>query len=182
MNRWRRGLVILVRLTPFVLAFIRDRRRWILFGGPRRVSGEAHARRAERLTRTIAGLGPTFIKLAQVLGARADILPEPYLSAISTLQDQVPPDSFETIERVIIEELHATPSTAFDEFDPVPVAAASLGQVHRANLKGQPVAVKVLRPDVEGLIAVDLDISFRALFLLNVLFPNHHIRALTNVV
>lgn len=182
MNRWRRGLVILVRLTPFVLAFVRDRKRWILFGGPRRVSGEAHARRAERLTRTIAGLGPTFIKLAQVLGARADILPEPYLSAISTLQDQVPPDSFETIERVLVEELHAAPSTAFDEFDPVPVAAASLGQVHRANLKGQPVAVKVLRPDVEGLIAVDLDISFRVLFLLNVLFPNHHIRALTNVI
>ncbi|HSL72796.1 MAG TPA: hypothetical protein VK864_21265, partial [Longimicrobiales bacterium] len=88
MKRWRRSIVIIVRLTPFVLAFVRDRRRWILFGQPRRVSAAAHARRAERLTRTIATLGPTFIKLAQVFGARADILPEPYLSAISTLQDQ----------------------------------------------------------------------------------------------
>src|SRR5688572_33465760 len=139
MNRWRRGIVIIVRLLPFVIAFVRDRRRWLFFGGRRVISPQVHTRRAQRLTAAIASLGPTFIKLAQVLGARADILPEPYLSAISTLQDQVPPDSFETIERVIIEELHATPSTAFDEFDPVPVAAASLGQVHRANLKGQPV-------------------------------------------
>src|SRR5688572_30960084 len=106
MSRWRRGLLILYRLTPLVLAFVRDRRRWLLFGRPRRASAAVHTRRAERLTRTIASLGPTFIKLAQVLGARADILPEPYLSAISTLQDQVPADTLESIEQVILEELH----------------------------------------------------------------------------
>src|SRR5262245_25267318 len=165
-----------------MLAFLRDRRRWLLFGPPRRTSTQSHERRAQKLTSTIASLGPTFIKLAQVFGARADILPEPYLSAISTLQDQVPPVPPQEIERVIEAELQQTPAELFEDFERQPVAAASLGQVHRARLNGESVAVKVLRPGVEELIALDLDISFRVLLLLNVLFPNHHIRALTNVV
>lgn len=181
MNRWRRGWQIVARLTPFVLAFLRDRRRFVLFGSPARRSDEQHERRAARLTRTIADLGPTFIKLAQVLAARADILPEPYLSAISTLQDRVPPDPFERIEKVLAAELGKPVDEVFDGFEREPLAAASLGQVHRAMLNGEKVAVKVLRPDVEKLVALDLDISFRVLFLLNVLFPNHHVRALTNV-
>ncbi len=181
MSRWRRGWTIISRLTPFVIAFLRDRRRFVLFGRPARRRPEQHARRAERLTRTIAALGPTFIKLAQVLAARADILPEPYLSAIGTLQDRVPPDPFDRIEAVLNAELGTTIETVFDEFQREPLAAASLGQVHQAVLHGERVAVKVLRPDVEELVAVDLDISFRVLFLLNVLFPNHHVRALTNV-
>ncbi len=181
MNRWRRGWQIVARLTPFVLAFLRDRRRFVLFGSPARRSDEQHERRAARLTRTIADLGPTFIKLAQVLAARADILPEPYLSAVSTLQDRVPPDPFERIEKVLAAELGKPVDEVFDGFEREPLAAASLGQVHRAMLNGEKVAVKVLRPDVEKLVALDLDISFRVLFLLNVLFPNHHVRALTNV-
>ena len=75
-----RALTVLVRLAPFVAAFWRDRRRWFLFGAPARRGTAVHERRAARLTATIAGLGPTFIKLAQVFAARADILPEPYLS------------------------------------------------------------------------------------------------------
>src|SRR5690606_37131644 len=71
MKRWRRALVIVTRLTPFLLAFLRDRRRWILFGGrPVRKPG-VHEKRAEKLTATLAALGPTFIKLAQVFSARA---------------------------------------------------------------------------------------------------------------
>ena len=181
MNRWRRGWTIVSRLTPFVVAFLRDRRRFVLFGSPARRRPEQHERRAERLTRTIADLGPTFIKLAQVLAARADILPEPYLSAVGTLQDRVPPDPFERIETVLTTELELPIDSVFDSFEREPLAAASLGQVHRALLNGERVAVKVLRPNVEELVAVDLDISFRVLFLLNVLFPNHHVRALTNV-
>lgn len=181
MNRWRRGWTIILRLTPFVLAFLRDRRRFVLFGRPARRTAQHHERRAQRLTRTIARLGPTFIKLAQVFAARADILPEPYLSAIGTLQDRVPPDPFERIEAVLREELGQDIEQVFDAFEREPVAAASLGQVHQATLKGERVAVKVLRPDVERLVAVDLDISFRVLYLVNVVFPNHHVRALTNV-
>src|SRR5690606_2887348 len=110
------------------------------------------------------------------------ILPEPYLSSIGRLQDQVPPDPFEDICRVIEAELERPVGEVFTELELIPVAAASLGQVHRARLDGELVAVKVLRPGVEELVALDLDISFRVLLLLNVLFPNHHVRALTNVL
>jgi len=182
MRRSRRATRIVWRLLPFVIAFLRDRRRWILFGRPARRTADDHRRRAERLTAAIASLGPTFIKLAQVFSARADILPEPYLSAIGKLQDRVPPDPPATIEAVIEQELGRPIDQLFQEFDREPVAAASLGQVHRARIAGDPVAVKVLRPGVGELIAVDLDISFRVLYLLNVLAPNHHVRALTTVV
>ncbi|MGH7482390.1 MAG: ABC1 kinase family protein [Longimicrobiales bacterium] len=182
MRRWRRALRVIARLSPFILGFLLDRRRWLLFGRGRSRSPAAHERRARRLTAAIAALGPTYIKLAQVFSARADILPEPYLSEIGTLQDRVPPDAPERIERVLAAELGAPPDVAFERFEREPVAAASLGQVHRALVDGRDVAVKVLRPDVEELVAVDLDIAFRVLFFLNVLFPNHHVRALTAVV
>jgi predicted unusual protein kinase regulating ubiquinone biosynthesis (AarF/ABC1/UbiB family) len=107
---------------------------------------------------------------------------EPYLSQIGTLQDQVPADPADAIRRVVEGELGAPVADLFESFDDEPMAAASLGQVHRARVNGQNVVVKVLRPGVEELVALDLDISFRFLFWLNVLFPNHHVRALSNVV
>jgi predicted unusual protein kinase regulating ubiquinone biosynthesis (AarF/ABC1/UbiB family) len=182
MKRWRRAFRIACRLLPFVLAFLRDRKRFLFFGRPVRRTAEAHQVRADRLTAAIAALGPTFIKLAQVFSARADILPEPYLSSISRLQDRVPADDPDEIEQVIRNELGKPPAEIFESFERDPVAAASLGQVHRAQLAGRAVAVKVLRPHVEDLVATDLDISFRLLFLLNVLFRNHHVRGLTNVI
>ncbi len=182
MNRLVRSLSVVARLLPYLLAFLRDRRRWIVFGRPARRSPEHHARRADRLTDTLAGLGATFVKLAQLFSARADILPEPYLTAISRLQDQVPPDPADEVVAVLERELEAPVDELFQDFDREALAAASLGQVHRARVQGQDVVVKVLRPGVEEAVARDLDISFRILFWLNVLFPNHHVRALTNVV
>jgi predicted unusual protein kinase regulating ubiquinone biosynthesis (AarF/ABC1/UbiB family) len=182
MKRWRRTFAIVWGLLPFVIAFVRDRRRYLFFGGGRRVSPEQQLKRARRLTNTIAQLGPTFVKLAQVFSARADILPEPYLSEIGRLQDQMPPDDPAEIEAVIRAELGQDIQVLFDSFEREAVATASLGQVHKAVVRGQPVAVKVLRPRVAELVAIDLEISFRVLYLVNLFFPNHHVRALTNVV
>ncbi len=181
MTRLGRSSYIVRRLAPFVLAFLRDRRRWVLFGRRRRLPMAAHQQRARRLVAAIADLGPTFIKLAQVLSARADILPEPYLSEIGQLQDRVPPIPPAEIERVILAEYGRPADQVFDAFDRTPLAAASLGQVHRARFEGRDIAVKVLRPEVDRLVDLDLDISFRILWFLNVLIPNHHVRSLTTV-
>ena len=177
-----RAFVVFVRLLPLVVAFLRDRRRFILFGRPARRDETHHRLRADRLTGTLAELGPTFIKLAQVFGARADILPEPYLGAIGKLTDQVPPLPPGVAEQVIASELGQPVESLFTRFDPEPLAAASLGQVHRARHEDREVVVKVLRPGVEETVRQDLEISFRILFLVNLLFPNHHTRAITTIV
>jgi predicted unusual protein kinase regulating ubiquinone biosynthesis (AarF/ABC1/UbiB family) len=111
----------------------------------------------EELVRDLEKLGPTFIKLGQLLSSRADLLPEPYLRALARLQDHVEPFSFGDIENIVEEELSARLSKAFREFESVPLAAASLGQVHRAILRdGREVAVKVQRPGIRKQIGGDL--------------------------
>lgn len=182
MRRLTRTLAVLLRLSPYVVGFLRDRRTFVFFGRPARRTVEQHRRRAHRLREALASLGPTFIKLAQLFSARADILPEPYLSEIGKLQDQVPPDPADAVIKVIEAELGRPVDEVFQDFQREPVAAASLGQVHRARVDGRDVVVKVLRPGVEAAVGLDLDVSFRLLFWLNILFPNHHVRALTNVV
>ena len=178
----RRALAIAFRFAPFAISFMRDRRSLLIVGRPATRTPEHHQRRAELLSARLAHFGPAFIKIAQLLSARADILPEPYLSAIGRLQDRVPPAPSDAIRRIIEGELGAPVRELFDDFQEEPLAAASLGQVHRARVNGRDVVVKVLRPDVETIVALDLAISFRLLFWLNILFPNHHVRALTNVV
>jgi predicted unusual protein kinase regulating ubiquinone biosynthesis (AarF/ABC1/UbiB family) len=180
-NRIARGIRIVLRFLPYVWAFLRDRRRYVMVGSPARRPEGHHQRRADRLVAAIAGMGPTFIKLAQIFSARADLVPEPYLTALGSLQDQVPAIPASDVRRVLEEELGRPVPEVFEEFHDEPMAAASLGQVHRARYQGQDVAVKVLRPGVEEMVALDLDLSFRILFWLNILFPNHHVRGITNV-
>ncbi|MBI3282203.1 MAG: AarF/ABC1/UbiB kinase family protein [Acidobacteria bacterium] len=103
-------------------------------------------------------LGPTFIKLGQLLSTRPDILPPDYIAALSRLQDDVEPFSFAEVERIVTEELGVRISKAFAAFESKPLAAASLGQVHRATLRGgTPVAVKVQRPAIRQQILNDLE-------------------------
>jgi ubiquinone biosynthesis protein len=119
--------------------------------------GELDGGRPEELARDLENLGPTFVKLGQLLASRADLLPAPYLEALSRLQDDVEPFSFGEVEAIVTEDLGVRISRAFSSFDPVPIAAASLGQVHRARLRdGRLVAVKVQRPKIREQIAEDL--------------------------
>jgi predicted unusual protein kinase regulating ubiquinone biosynthesis (AarF/ABC1/UbiB family) len=112
---------------------------------------------AESFAKDLEALGPTFVKLGQILSTRADLLPPAYLDALARLQDQVEPFPYEDVERTIREELGVRVSHAFLEFDPVPIAAASLGQVHRAVLRGgREVAVKVQRPGIREQIDKDM--------------------------
>lgn len=113
---------------------------------------------AEELADDLERLGPTFIKLGQLLSTRADLLPVPYLEALARLQDNIEPFTFAEAEKIISSELQVRVSKAFAEFDRVPMAAASLGQVYRASLRdGRQVVVKVQRPDIREQIAQDLD-------------------------
>jgi ubiquinone biosynthesis protein len=113
---------------------------------------------AEELAADLERLGPTFIKLGQLLSTRADILPEPYLDALSRLQDQVEPFPYEEVEQIVSSELGVRISKAFADFDPKPLAAASLGQVHQAYMRdGRSVVVKVQRAGIREVIVEDLD-------------------------
>ncbi|KAG8071174.1 hypothetical protein GUJ93_ZPchr0006g42131 [Zizania palustris] len=111
---------------------------------------------AKWLKESILRLGPTFIKIGQQFSTRVDILPQEYVDQLSELQDQVPPFPSETAVSIIEEELGASVNKIFDRFDFEPIAAASLGQVHRACLNGKEVVIKVQRPGLKGLFDIDL--------------------------
>ena len=122
------------------------------------VAGDTAEPKAEELANDLEALGPTFVKLGQILSTRADLLPVSYLEALSRLQDNVDPFPFAEVEAIVQQELGVRLSKAFAEFDPQPLAAASLGQVHRAALRdGRAVAVKVQRPGIRETIAEDLE-------------------------
>jgi ubiquinone biosynthesis protein len=113
---------------------------------------------AKALADDLESMGPTFIKLGQLLSTRPDLLPMSYLEALTRLQDKVEPFSFEEVESIVSSELGVRISKAFSEFDPTPIAAASLGQVHRARMRdGRLVAVKVQRPDIRERVVEDLE-------------------------
>ena len=118
----------------------------------------ATAASADELAADLERLGPTFIKLGQLLSTRGDLLPEAYLEALSRLQDSIEPFKFEEIERIVTSELGVRISKDFSDFDPTPIAAASLAQVHRATMRdGRSVVVKVQRPNIRELIVDDLE-------------------------
>jgi len=116
------------------------------------------APKAEELAADLEKLGPTFIKLGQLLSTRADLLPSPYLEALTRLQDRVEPFAYEEVDRIVSGEIGVRISKAFADFDPQPLAAASLAQVHRASMRdGREVVVKVQRPNIREQIVEDLE-------------------------
>ena len=153
--------------------FVRALRHLVFRGADGSAEKQARlAKQAVWLRESLIELGPTFIKIGQALGTRADLLPLEYVKQLATLQDQVPAfptaDAFQIIEAELGQTLHES----YAEIDAEPIAAASLGQVYRARLHtGQEVAVKVQRPNLHSTISFDVAILFRLVRLTNRLFP-----------
>ena len=113
----------------------------------------------EQLADDLEAMGPTYVKLGQLLASRPDMLPDAYIRALARLQDKVKPFPYEQVEEIVAAELGARISKAFSRFDSAPIAAASLGQVHAAALRdGREVVVKVQRPDIAKQIAEDFEV------------------------
>ncbi|WP_049890264.1 ABC1 kinase family protein [Natronorubrum sulfidifaciens] len=150
-----------------MIAYARDRRRFFLFGRPRQVDPETHRHRAEVLLESLLTLGPTFIKLGQLLSTRPDILPPSYIEVLASLQDDVPPAEWAGAKAVLEDELGPLEDN-FAAFETEAISGASLGQVYRARLDaetdsgrdnldyGRDVAVKIRRPEIEPLVKADL--------------------------
>jgi predicted unusual protein kinase regulating ubiquinone biosynthesis (AarF/ABC1/UbiB family) len=116
------------------------------------------AAKASELADDLEKLGPTFIKLGQLLSTRVELMPRAYLEALARLQDKVEPFPFDEVEKIVTSELGVRMSKAFSDFEVAPMAAASLGQVHKARLRdGRQVAVKVQRPGIRDAMLEDLD-------------------------
>ena len=151
----RRFFAVVRAFLPLALAYARDRRQFFLFGRRREVTEADRRRRAGYLLATLLDLGPTFIKVGQILSARPDVLPPAYIDELSSLQDEVPATDWGEIEPVVQAELGPV-DEVFDEFDREPISGASLGQVYVARHAGEKVAVKVLRPNIRERVAADL--------------------------
>lgn len=121
----------------------------------------------ERLRMAIEELGPTFIKIGQILSTRPDLIPVDLVRELTKLQDNVPPFPFKLAKEIIEEELHTPLDQLFMRFDETPLAAASIGQVHRARLiTGEEVIVKVQRPGMKKITQVDIEILYHLATLL----------------
>ncbi|MGB9964934.1 ABC1 kinase family protein [Halobacterium hubeiense] len=155
LRAYRRFVVVVWQFLPLVWGYLRDRRRFVVFGGQRRVTREMRVARARRLLDSLLTLGPTFIKLGQLLSTRPDVLPPEYVDVLADLQDRVPPADYEDAKVVLEDELGPV-EERFDDFDEDAISGASLGQVYTAKVDGDEVAVKVRRPDIEELVEADL--------------------------
>ncbi|HEY9726837.1 MAG TPA: AarF/ABC1/UbiB kinase family protein [Chroococcales cyanobacterium] len=153
-----------IDIWAFVLTLLSrlwlDSKPWSYPGG---ITEEKRAARRKRqaiwIRETFLDLGPTFIKVGQLFSTRADLFPSEYVEELSKLQDRVPAFRYEQVEAIIKQDLGKPVAELFRSFDPIPLAAASLGQVHKAQLhNGDEVVVKVQRPGLKKLFSIDLKI------------------------
>jgi len=163
MNRLRRAFTIIAATARYRLDLLIDAQllpaplSHIVRFSPLRMLRAPKQKRAERLRLTLESLGPIFVKFGQLLSTRRDLLPPDIADELAKLQDQVPPFDNQLAVAIIEEALGAPVTTIFAEFDPQPMASASIAQVHPARLhNGRDVVVKVLRPDIEKTIREDI--------------------------
>ena len=147
---------VVLKLLPFIINFRKDRREWVKREG-KNINEKKYRKHAEKALRSFIELGPSYIKLGQWLSTRVDIMPQPYLEVLATLQDDVPPAPFSKTRPIIEDELGRI-ENIFGTFDTRAFSGASLGQVYRATYNGQQVIVKVSRPEIEKIIEKDIAI------------------------
>jgi predicted unusual protein kinase regulating ubiquinone biosynthesis (AarF/ABC1/UbiB family) len=142
------------KLIPVIVYLRKDRREWVKKEG-KNVNEKKFRKHAEGALKTFVDLGPSYIKLGQWLSSRADLLPQPYLDVLESLQDDVLPEPFSDVRPILEKEL-GSPDEVFDYFNPASISGASLGQVYRAGYKGQDVVVKISRPNIEETIGQNI--------------------------
>ena len=153
-----------------------------LFRGAERAKTDSLSR-AERVRLVLEELGPTFIKLGQALSTRQDLLPADFIKELVKLQDEVPSFPFQEAREIAETELRGTLDEFFQHMEPVPLAAASIGQVHRARLKdGEDVAVKIQRPGIRRIVEADLEILFHLATLMEKHVEGWYVRRPTRIV
>ena len=159
-SRTRRRLDIWTFVLTLSFTLWRNNRKWTYSGGfsEEQLAARRH-KQAVWIRESLLELGPTFIKAGQLFSTRADLFPSEYVTELTKLQDRVPAFSYEQVAAIIEEDLGKTIKKLFRKFDPIPLAAASLGQVHKAQLySGEEVAIKVQRPGLQQLFTIDLGI------------------------
>ncbi|MEG4999477.1 ABC1 kinase family protein [Microcoleus sp. B4-D4] len=159
-SRQRRFFDIWAFVLLWLASLWFDSKNWSYWGGVTEEKKVARRRfQAIWVRETLLDLGPTFIKVGQLFSTRADLFPAEFVEELSKLQDKVPAFSYEKLEAIVEQDLGKTVQELYRSFDPVPLAAASLGQVHKAQLhSGQEVVVKVQRPGLRKLFEIDLQI------------------------
>jgi predicted unusual protein kinase regulating ubiquinone biosynthesis (AarF/ABC1/UbiB family) len=153
----QRSLEIWGFVITFVFKWWLNKQKFMYKGGVTELKKQEKRKAlAKWLKEGLLRLGPTFIKIGQQFSTRVDILAKEYVDELAELQDQVPPFDSNTAVQIVEEELGRPVDLIFDRFDRDPIAAASLGQVHRAKLRGKEVVVKVQRPGLKALFDIDL--------------------------
>ena len=176
-----RFLRILRSLGPPLALMTRDYYKSLLIGQTFDWDAPKRRRRAALLAKRLARLGPTFIKLAQILASRADLFPGIYLDELRKLHDAVPPAPWRKIVRHFRHAFGAEPEDLFEDFHREPIASASLGQVHEARYNGQRVAVKILKPGIRDLVDMDLRVMALLLSLASLFYQNAQLDSLVAI-
>ena len=178
--RWQE-MKLIFTLFPVFRRYLKDRETAKRDMDNENPWSDKRERNGEKALAAFVKLGPTFIKLGQALSARPDLLPREYLRSFEKLQDEVPPAPFDQVKPIIERNLGNIDKT-FQNFDPGPVSAASLGQVYLAEYNGKQVAIKVNRPNISFVVQRDLLILSRTLRLLRGIIDNFIYVSVENVI